>query len=247
MVRHRGNYTAGAAAALDALRESPPRPDQGRLLSCTDLGNGQDDALRALALRVAEMVRVETITRSERLLEEPAYLMNVELGEDDADDERGAGACGLRRRDTRSRPVRRQARDRTIARAMLNLTDGLVGQGLRVLLGITTNEPLAALHPAVVRGPSLPRGDPIGRLSAAEARRGSGCRVEFGGAHPADGLTLAELFARQEHWQVESATPSPAGSTCSARLGAHECRKWIFPSKTATALGLCANTTGRSQ
>lgn len=34
---------------------------------------------------------------------------------------------------------------------LLNLTEGFVGQGLRVLLLLTTNEPIQKLHPAVVR------------------------------------------------------------------------------------------------
>jgi ATP-dependent 26S proteasome regulatory subunit len=33
----------------------------------------------------------------------------------------------------------------------LNLVDGLIGQGLRVLVLVTTNEPIRALHPAVAR------------------------------------------------------------------------------------------------
>jgi ATP-dependent 26S proteasome regulatory subunit len=34
---------------------------------------------------------------------------------------------------------------------LLNLTDGLLGQGRQVLVAITTNEDLRRLHPAVVR------------------------------------------------------------------------------------------------
>ena len=34
---------------------------------------------------------------------------------------------------------------------LLNVVDGLIGQGLRVLVLVTTNEPLRSLHPAVSR------------------------------------------------------------------------------------------------
>lgn len=34
---------------------------------------------------------------------------------------------------------------------LLNLTDGLIGQGLRVIMLLTTNEPINVLHPAVIR------------------------------------------------------------------------------------------------
>jgi hypothetical protein len=33
----------------------------------------------------------------------------------------------------------------------LNVVDGLIGQGLRILVLVTTNEPIKALHPAVAR------------------------------------------------------------------------------------------------
>jgi hypothetical protein len=39
---------------------------------------------------------------------------------------------------------------------LLNLTDGLLGQGRNVLVAITTNEDIARLHPAVTRPGALP-------------------------------------------------------------------------------------------
>src|SRR2546423_11918966 len=67
---------------------------------------------------------------------------------------------------------------------LLNLTDGLLGQGRDVLVAITTNEDLAKLHPAVVRpgrclarievGP-LPYEQAVGWLGdTAGSRRGRG-------------------------------------------------------------------------
>jgi hypothetical protein len=34
---------------------------------------------------------------------------------------------------------------------LLNLTDGLLGQGFKTMVLITTNDPISSLHPAVVR------------------------------------------------------------------------------------------------
>ena len=52
---------------------------------------------------------------------------------------------------------------------LLNLTDGLLGQGRNVLVGVTTNEDLERLHPAVVRpGRCLARIE-VGALTRAEA------------------------------------------------------------------------------
>jgi hypothetical protein len=56
-----------------------------------------------------------------------------------------AGRCGSRV-PRRGRTPRCQALSR-----LLNLTDGLLGQGRKVLVAITTNEDLTRLHPAVVR------------------------------------------------------------------------------------------------
>ena len=76
---------------------------------------------------------------------------------------------------------------------LLNLTDGLLGQGRDVLVAITTNEPLAALHPAVVRPGRCLAQIEVGRLSAAEATAWLGGPEEVAG-----GATLAELYALRD-------------------------------------------------
>jgi hypothetical protein len=94
---------------------------------------------------------------------------------------------------------------------LLNLTDGLLGQGRDVLVAITTNENLASLHPAVIRpgrclaqievGP-LPRAEALAwldregadpaRLAAAKLGRTAGASSAIGG------VTLAELIAARD-------------------------------------------------
>jgi hypothetical protein len=73
---------------------------------------------------------------------------------------------------------------------LLNLTDGILGHGLRVLLLITTNEAMRALHPAVVR-PGRCLADvqfrPFSQREANEWLDGVTT------AHP-DHVTLAELY-----------------------------------------------------
>lgn len=74
---------------------------------------------------------------------------------------------------------------------LLNLTDGLLGQGRNVLVAVTTNEDLERLHPAVVRpGRCLARIE-AGPLTRAESVRWLGSEQGVG----PDGATLAELFA----------------------------------------------------
>jgi hypothetical protein len=74
----------------------------------------------------------------------------------------------------------------------LNLTDGLLGQGLEVLVALTTNEPVWQLHPAVVRAGRCLAEVHVGPLTFAEAAAWLGTT----GGVSQDGMVLAELFAR---------------------------------------------------
>ena len=75
---------------------------------------------------------------------------------------------------------------------LLNLTDGLLGQGRNVLVAITTNEDLARLHPAVVRPGRCLAQIEVGPLPYARGGRLARHRRE--GVRP-PGATLAELYA----------------------------------------------------
>jgi Domain of unknown function (DUF5925)/ATPase family associated with various cellular activities (AAA) len=78
----------------------------------------------------------------------------------------------------------------------LNVVDGLIGQGLRVLVLVTTNEAIRALHPAVARPGRCAANVEFRRLSADEAD-------EWLRRHDVEGearspMTLASLYARAE-------------------------------------------------
>src|SRR6266540_1423078 len=78
----------------------------------------------------------------------------------------------------------------------LNVVDGLIGQGLRVLVLVTTNEPIRKLHPAVARPGRCAANVEFTALDAAEA---SAWLAAHGAADGARGpVTLAELYARAE-------------------------------------------------
>ena len=88
----------------------------------------------------------------------------------------------------------------------LNVVDGLIGQGLRVLVLVTTNEPIRALHPAVARPGRCAANIEFEPLTSGEAsawfeRNGSSER-------PAAAVTLAELYARLEGRQVGEVPPA---------------------------------------
>jgi hypothetical protein len=78
----------------------------------------------------------------------------------------------------------------------LNVVDGLIGQGLRVLVLVTTNEPIKKLHPAVARPGRCAANVEFGPLEGDEA---ASWLAAHGVADGAGGTaTLAELFARAE-------------------------------------------------
>ena len=80
---------------------------------------------------------------------------------------------------------------------LLNVVDGLIGQGLQVLVLVTTNEPLRRLHPAVSRPGRCAVADRVRRAFTAErggglARAARAARRSLGGSAR---RTLASLFA----------------------------------------------------
>ncbi len=80
----------------------------------------------------------------------------------------------------------------------------MLGQGRRVLVGITTNEDLSRLHPAVTRPGRCLAQLEVGPLTPAEASDWLGAAVHA----PA---TVAELYARRDGRAVETEAPPPAG------------------------------------
>jgi hypothetical protein len=150
-------------------------------------GTGKTHALRALSRAWRPWCATHCVLDPEALLSaDPSYLLDV-LEWDDDDRWRllvleDAGA--LARFDA--------GRGSGVAQ-LLNLTDGLLGQGAKALVLITTNEPAAALNPALRRpGRCLAEVEFL-PLSALEAQRWldrAGVDAKANRAH-----TLSELFA----------------------------------------------------
>ncbi len=82
---------------------------------------------------------------------------------------------------------------------LLNLADGLLGQGLRCLFLITTNEAVAAIHPALVRPGRCLAQVGFGPLSVTEATSVLGRPIN----RP---MTLAEVMAQRP---VQARAPVP--------------------------------------
>ena len=181
----RGNYPPDVAAAMTDLLGHRPDPAASRrlLLWHGAPGTGKTSAIRALLHGWRDWADGVVVTDPEVLLSSGAYLREVVLEAEDDDrwqlvvledaedllhKDRGGAALGK----------------------LLNLCDGLLGQGLRCLFLITTNEPLHAVHPALVRpGRCLARVE-FGPLPAAQAAGLLGRPVDRD-------LTLAEVMAAQ--------------------------------------------------
>ena len=103
----------------------------------------------------------------ERLFGDPAYLMSVALGSGDEDEPRWR-LLMLEDCDELISGEAKASAGQSLSR-LLNLTDGLLGQGRNALIAITTNEDLASLHPAVVRPGRCLASIEVGRLPYAEA------------------------------------------------------------------------------
>ncbi|MEZ5234202.1 MAG: hypothetical protein R2749_16065 [Acidimicrobiales bacterium] len=107
----------------------------------------------------------------DRLFNDPAYLNAVLDGDASADGGDPPGRWTLlvlEDCDELLRPDAKQASGQALGR-LLNLTDGMVGQGLRVLVCLTTNEELWRLHPAVTRPGRCLGQLEVGRFTRTEA------------------------------------------------------------------------------
>jgi hypothetical protein len=78
----------------------------------------------------------------------------------------------------------------------LNVVDGLIGQGLRVLVLVTTNEPIRKLHPAVARPGRCAANVEFVPLDPVEVSTWLAAHGTEDGAGRS--MTLAELYARAE-------------------------------------------------
>ncbi|MFC8495251.1 MULTISPECIES: DUF5925 domain-containing protein [unclassified Streptomyces] len=187
----RPNYAAPVAESMDRLMKVTPDSVAGRLLLLHGPpGTGKTSALRTLARSWRDWCQVDCVLDPERLFNDVGYLMDIAIGEDEGTARGRWRLLLLEDCDELIRGEAKHTAGQALSR-LLNLTDGLLGQGRNVLVGVTTNEDLERLHPAVVRpGRCLARIE-VGPLSRAESVAWLGREEDV----PREGATLAELFA----------------------------------------------------
>src|SRR4051794_5644093 len=217
------NYAAAVRAELQRLMRDFQPAHGGQLILWHGVaGTGKTFALRALAWEWRAWCEFHYIVDPDSFFGQHAdYLMSVLMqegrqlargtmharilahggyvsfggAEDEEEPERAWRVLVLEDTGELLTPDARSVIGQGLSR-FLNVVDGLIGQGLRVLVLVTTNEPISSLHPAVARPGRAAANIEFEPLSSEEANawlRAHDVDAAAGGAR-----TIASLYAEVE-------------------------------------------------
>jgi hypothetical protein len=200
------NYPQAVRKEVAALLSREFHPSGGQLiLWYGPPGTGKTNALRGLAWEWRSWCDTHYVTDPESFFGRSNYMLDVLLQENedgDDDQERQTPKWRLLILEDTGELLAADAKEQAgqgLSR-FLNVVDGIIGQGLRVLIAVTTNEPLKRLHPAVARPGRCAAKIEFGAFPAAEAATW----LDSHGVEVMEReLTLAELFALSAGQVVE--------------------------------------------
>jgi len=217
-----GNYPRAVRERLGRLLSPDFQPGEGGqlILWYGPPGTGKTYALRALGWEWRNWCELHYVIDPEVFFGQRAdYMLEVMLhdeysvGWEEENEEEEERKWRLLVLEDTGELLAADAKERTgqgLSR-LLNVVDGIVGQGLRVLVLVTTNEPLQRLHPAVARPGRCAARLEFKPFSAAEAaawltehEAEHGTKTDYEGVTDA---TLANLFARVHGYELDPERP----------------------------------------
>lgn len=167
-------------------------------------GTGKTYALRALGYQWRDWCDLAYVADPEVFFGEKAYYMIDVLLQNNGPGDRWR----LLVLEDTGELLSADAKERTgqALSRLLNVVDGLIGQGLRILVLVTTNEEVRRLHPAVARPGRCAAQVEFGLLSPDETREWLRLRgLDPSGVHSA--ATVADLYAIAAGRQPAEAQP----------------------------------------